>query len=184
MTIYEDYVLKKVVKVNRDFREAAKINYPNLSTDRALRRQSLDIVENILYTGKADKVDPIDALRKIGTKFLRNDKYALIRSGEELPDVIQSLLGKQSNLKSSVLTTTAEMMGEVYSQKAYNELAKLLLKSGQLVKTPAEALKWPGYTQINKVNGLGKLGSDIKGLYGNLELANAIRALSDGCCAN
>ena len=171
-----DYVLKKVVKVNRDFREAAKINYPNLSTDRALRRQSLDIVENILYTGKADKVDPIDALRKIGTKFLRNDKYALIRSGEELPDVIQSLLGKRSNLKSSVLTTTAEMMGEVYSQKAYNELAKLLLKSGQLVKTPAEALKWPGYTQINKVNGLGKLGSDIKGLYGNLELANAIRA--------
>tara|TARA_R110000787_G_scaffold458_3_gene1743 strand:+ start:575 stop:4960 length:4386 start_codon:yes stop_codon:yes gene_type:complete len=170
-----DYVLKKVVKNNRDFREAAFENYSKMPKEVALKRQALDIVENILYTGRAEKIDPIAALRKIGVKFLRDDKYQLIRKGEELPDVIQSLLGKQSNLKSSVLTTTAEIMGEVYAQRGYNELARLLQRSGQLVKTEAEAAKWPGHEQIIKVGGLGRLGSEIQGLYGSKELIAAIR---------
>lgn len=37
------------------------------------------IVDDILYTGKAEKMDPIDALRKIGTRFLRNDDYKFLK---------------------------------------------------------------------------------------------------------
>jgi hypothetical protein len=40
-------------------------------------------------------------LRKIGLKFLRDDNYKFLKRGEELPDVIQKLLGKGDNLRSS-----------------------------------------------------------------------------------
>jgi hypothetical protein len=169
------YVLKKVVRGNKDFREAAAKEFPNMSKEAALKEQAKRIVDNILYTGRAEKIDPISALRKIGLKFLRDDNYKFLKRGEELPDVIQKLLGKGDNLRSSVAMTTAEMMGQVYTKNAYDALAKVLLKSGQLVKTEAEALKFPGFERINKVPGLGVMSSDIQGLYASLELANALK---------
>ena len=66
-------------------------------------------------------------------------------------------------------------MGQVYTKNAYDALAKVLQKSGQLVKTEAEALKFPGFERINKVPGLGVMSSDIQGLYASLELANALK---------
>jgi hypothetical protein len=169
------YVLKKVVRGNKDFREAAAKEFPNMSKEAALKEQAKRIVDNILYTGRAEKIDPISALRKIGLKFLRDDNYKFLKRGEELPDVIQKLLGKGDNLRSSVAMTTAEMMGQVYTKNAYDALARVLQKSGQLVKTEAEALKFPGYERINKVPGLGVMSSDIQGLYASLELANALK---------
>jgi hypothetical protein len=38
------------------------------------------IVDDILYTGRTEKMDPIDALRKIGTRFLRNDDYKFFKT--------------------------------------------------------------------------------------------------------
>ena len=146
-----------------------------MSKEAALKEQAKRIVDNILYTGRAEKIDPISALRKIGLKFLRDDNYKFLKRGEELPDVIQKLLGKGDNLRSSVAMTTAEMMGQVYTKNAYDALAKVLQKSGQLVKTEAEALKFPGFERINKVPGLGVMSSDIQGLYASLELANALK---------
>ena len=170
------YVLKKVVRGNKDFKEAAAKEFPNLSKEAALKEQAKRIVDNILYTGKAEKIDPISALRKIGLKFLRDDNYKFLKRGEELPDVIQKLLGKGDNLRSQVAMTTSEMMTQVYTKNAYDALAKTLQKSGQLVKTEAEALKFPGYERINKVPGLGVMSSDIQGLYASLELANALKS--------
>jgi hypothetical protein len=72
--------------------------------------------------------------------------------------------------------TTSEMMTQVYTKNAYDALARTLQKSGQLVKTEAEALKFPGYERINKVPGLGVMSSDIQGLYASLELANALKS--------
>ena len=172
-----EYILKKVVRGNKDFREAAAKEFPNLNKEAALREQAKRIVENILYTGRAEKMDPITALRKIGLKFLRDDNYKFLKRGEELPEVIQKLLGKGDNLRSSVAMTTAEMMSQVYTKRAYDNLSKVLLNSGQLVKTEAEALKWPGYEQINKIPGLGVLSSDIQGMYASKELANALKTV-------
>jgi hypothetical protein len=170
-----DYVLKKVVKGNKDFKEAAASEFPNLSKDAALKEQAKRIVDNILYTGRAEKMDPITALRKIGLKFLRDDNYKFLKRGEELPEVIQKLLGKGDNLRSSVAMTTAEMMSQVYTKRAYDNLSKVLQNSGQLVKTEAQAMKFPGYEQIQKIPGLGVLSSDIQGLYASKELANALK---------
>ena len=171
-----DYVLKKVVRGNKDFKEAAALEFPNLSKDAALKEQAKRIVDNILYTGRAEKMDPIAALRKIGLKFLRDDNYKFLKRGEELPDVIQKLLGKGDNLRSSVAMTTAEMMSQVYTKRAYDNLSKVLQNSGQLVKTEAQAMKFPGYEQIHKIPGLGVLSSDIQGLYASKELANALKS--------
>ena len=171
-----DYVLKKVVRGNKDFKEAAASEFPNLSKEAALREQAKRIVENILYTGRAEKMDPIAALRKIGLRFLRDDNYKFLKRGEELPDVIQKLLGKGDNLRSSVAMTTAEMMSQVYTKRAYDNLSKVLQNSGQLVKTEAQAMKFPGYEQIHKIPGLGVLSSDIQGLYASKELANALKS--------
>jgi hypothetical protein len=170
-----DYVLKKVVRGNKDFKEAAASEFPNLSKEAALKEQAKRIVENILYTGRAEKMDPITALRKIGLKFLRDDNYKFLKRGEELPEVIQKLLGKGDNLRSSVAMTTAEMMSQVYTKRAYDNLSKVLQNSGQLVKTEAQAMKFPGYEQIHKIPGLGVLSSDIQGLYASKELANALK---------
>ena len=171
-----DYVLKKVVARNKDFREAAMKDFPNVSKAEALRMQALRIVDNILHTGRAEKMDPIDALRKIGLKFLRDDKYKFLKRGEELPDVIRKLLGEKPNLRSQVLTTTAEMMGQVYTKRGYDALAKILQDQGSLVKSEARAMKWPGYLRVNKVPGLGVLSSDIQGLYGSMELVNSLKS--------
>jgi len=75
-----------------------------------------------------------------------------------------------------VAMTTAEMMSQVYTKRAYDNLSKVLQNSGQLVKTEAQAMKFPGYEQIHKIPGLGVLSSDIQGLYARKELANALKS--------
>ena len=173
-----DYILKRVVPRNKDYREAAIKDFPNVPRAEALRMQALRIVENILHTGRAEKMDPIDALRKIGINFLRDDKYKFLKRGEELPDVIRKLLGERPSLRSQVLTTTAEMMGQVYTKRGYDALAKILQDSGHLVKTEAQAMKWPGYQRVTKIPGLGVLSSDIQGLFGSMELVNSLKSQS------
>ena len=171
-----EYVLKKVVRYNKDFKEAAARDFPNLSKEAALKEQAKRIVDNILYTGRAEKMDPIEALRRIGVKFLRDDNYKFLKRGEELPDAIRKLLGEQNNLRSQVAMTTAEMMSQVYTKRAYDNLSQVLQNSGQLVKTEAQAMRFPGYEQVNKVPGLGVLSSDIQGLFGSKELVNALKS--------
>ena len=78
-------------------------------------------------------------------------------------------------LNMMLAMTTAEMMTQVYTKRAYDNLSKVLQNSGQLVKTEAQAMKFPGYEQIHKIPGLGVLSSDIQGLYARKELANAFK---------
>jgi hypothetical protein len=68
------------------------------------------------------------------------------------------------------------MMSQVYTKRAYDNLSKVLQNSGQLVKTEAQAMKFPGYEQIHKIPGLGVLSSDIQGLFASKELANALKS--------
>ena len=171
-----DFILKKVIPGNKDFRIAAKATYPNMSIVNGQKEYARTIVDDILYTGKAEKMDPIDALRKIGTKFLRNDDYKFLKKGEDLPDSIRKLLGEQKSLRSSVLTTSAEMMGQVYTKRSFDELYNVLKKSGQVVDNEALAISkiGPGAQRINKIPGLGVMSSTIQGKYGSKELVEGL----------
>ena len=172
----QDYITQKVVRGNKDMKEAAISMFPNVSVAKAYKQYADKLIDNILYTGKAEAIDPVKAMREIGTKFLRNDDYRFLNTGKELPDEIRKLMGQQSSLKSSVLTTTAEMMGEVYTKKGMDYLAKELLKSGRAFKDEALAYgKIVAPTQVNKLPSIGVLPSEMQGLYVSQELANALR---------
>jgi hypothetical protein len=171
-----DYILKKVIPGNKDFRIAAKETYPNMSVIDGQKEYAKTIVDDILYTGRTEKMDPIDALRKIGTRFLRNDDYKFLKRGEDLPDAIKKLLGETNSLRSSVLTTNAEMMGQVYTKRSFDELYKILKQSGQIVDNEALAISkiGPGAQRITKIPGLGVMSSTIQGKYGSKELVEGL----------
>jgi hypothetical protein len=171
-----DYILKKVIPGNKDFRIAAKETYPNMSVIDGQKEYARTIVDDILYTGRTEKMDPIDALRKIGTRFLRNDDYKFLKRGEDLPDAIKKLLGETNSLRSSVLTTNAEMMGQVYTKRSFDELYKVLKQSGQIVDNEALAISkiGPGAQRITKIPGLGVMSSTIQGKYGSKELVEGL----------
>ena len=66
------------------------------------------MVDDILTVGRTDGSNPIERLKRIGTKILRDDKYKFLKTGEELPDVIKKLLGEEKNLRASILMTTTD----------------------------------------------------------------------------
>jgi len=121
-------------------------------------------------------MDPIDALRKIGTKFLRNDDYKFLKKGEDLPQAIQKLLGEGKSLRNSVLTTTAEMTGQIYTKRSFDELYNVLKASGQVVDSEAMALGAGrvGFERITKIPGLGVLNSKLQGKFASKELVASI----------
>ena len=170
------YILNKVVKGNKDFKKAAKDSYPNMSIEEGQKAYAAGIVDNILYTGRVEKMDPIDALRKIGTRFLRNDDYKFLKKGEDLPLAIQKLLGEGKSLRNSVLTTTAEMTSQIYSKRSFDELYNILKKSGQVVDDEAMALAngKVGFERITKIPGLGVLNSKLQGKWASKELVASI----------
>ena len=170
------YILNKVVKGNRDFKKAAKDSYPNMSIEEGQKAYAGGIVENILHTGRVEKMDPIDALRKIGTRFLRNDDYKFLKKGEDLPLAIQKLLGEGKSLRNSVLTTTAEMTSQIFSKRSFDELYNVLKKSGQVVDDEAMALAngKVGFERITKIPGLGVLNSKLQGKWASKELVASI----------
>ena len=171
-----EYILSKVVKGNKDFRIAAKESYPNMSIEAGQKAYAEGIVDNILHTGRVEKMDPIDALRKIGTKFLRNDDYKFLKKGEDLPQAIQKLLGEGKSLRNSVLTTTAEMTGQIYTKRSFDELYNVLKASGQVVDSEAMALGGGrvGFERITKIPGLGVLNSKLQGKFASKELVASI----------
>ena len=62
-------------------------------------------VNDLLRFAKTDNRDPIQTLTEISKKRLRSDK--VISTGEELPEVIANVLGKDNNLKNTVLQTVS-----------------------------------------------------------------------------
>ena len=100
------WILENVVKKNKDIRESAlkELKTKNMTDNQALQEMAESLTNKILVHTKQDGVDPLRILQTIAKDTLRSDK--LIRTGEELPDVIKKLLGEENNLKSSVLQTT------------------------------------------------------------------------------
>ena len=160
------WVVKNVVKRNKDYKQEAKKFLPNVSTERAYMKYAQRIVENVLHTGRTEGVNPLAAIEKIGLTHLRNDKFKFLKKGELLPEQIKKVLGFRKDLKNSVANTGMEMVSELVTKRQYDKMAKYMLENKLAFKTEAEAIPHIiGAKKVFKIPRLGVLPSDILGLY-------------------
>ena len=160
------WIVRNVVRRNKDYRQEARKAFPNVTKDRAYSLYGRRIMENILHTGRTEGTDPLAAMEKIGLKHLRNDKFKFLKKGELLPTAIRKLLGERPDLKSQIGNTGMEMVSELVTKRQYDKMAKYLLDNKLAFRTEAEAIPYiVGAKQIFKIPRLGVLPSDIVGLY-------------------
>ena len=184
-----DWIVKNVIKKNKDFRLNAvspKTGYPNVSKEKAYQMLADDMIENILHIGRSEGRDPIRALREIGFRLLRRDKYRFLNTGEELPTAIQNLLGKENNLRASVLSTYTDLISQLMYKKGYDQIARIGLNARKpwLFADEASAIKTVGAKKIHKIPNLGNLPSEILNLYASDEIVNALRGVQNGGILN
>ena len=106
---------------------------------------------------------------------LRSDK--LIRTGEELPDVIKKLLGEENNLKSSVLQTTSHAITQAVNKQTLDKLAKIGIDEGWLFKdkTIADARRMFDVEKVGDLKGVGLLKTGMSKLYASKDMAKALK---------
>ena len=103
----------------------------------------------------------------------------LVKTGEELPDVIKKLLGEEAgSLREAVLTTTSDLLTISSRTKMYDQLADLLVAEGRLFDSAdaARASRIFDAVPVGRVAGLGNYGSKIENLYGSREVTDALRS--------
>ena len=172
-----NWIRDNVVRRNKDLREIAFNTYHNRFPKTYLEKYADDLVDNVLAKGRTAGVNPVTVLREIGTKLLRQDKYQFLKTGEELPDAIKKLLGKEKDLKSQVLFTVSDTIASNASVKGFNMIANVGLKNGWLFKTPEQAMtKFTNPVQIGKIERLGALKSELEQLYTSPELKQVLLA--------
>ena len=93
-----NWIRDNVILRNKDLREIALGTYGKQFPKNYLEKYADDLVDNVLAKGRTAGVNPVTVLQEIGTKLLRQDKYQFLRTGEELPDIIKKLLGKEKDL--------------------------------------------------------------------------------------
>ena len=162
-----DWVTKNVIKKNKDLRITAKNTFPKLDTEEAYKESGKMMVESVLRTGRADNKNPLIQLREIA-KLLRFKDYRMLKTGEELPTAVKSLLGEEKNLKAVVGSTTAEMISAMSNKRAADFIARSGLKNGWLFNSLEEAIN-AGVLNAQKIQKLPRLGrhmkSDLMNLY-------------------
>jgi len=169
------WVAENVIKKNKDILDDVLNTFSNLSREQAIKESARIRVEAFLTRGNYEGKDPLNALQFLSKKFLRSDD--LIKTGEELPQAIKKILGEETNLRSSVLTTTTDMIVQFSKKTMYDELAELGLKQGWLYKSFDEALN-KGVakpTQINKVAGINEIDTKLVNLFANPETEMVLR---------
>jgi hypothetical protein len=160
------WIVKNVVRRNKDYKQEARRAFPNVTAARAYNLYGRRIMENILHTGRTEGTDPLAAMAKIGLKHVRNDKFKFLKKGELLPTAIKKLLGHRPDLKSQIGNTGMEMVSELVTKRQYDKMAKYMLDNKLAFKTEAEAIPHIiGAKQIFRIPRLGVLPSDMIGLY-------------------
>ena len=172
-----NWIRDNVIRRNRDLRIIAEDTYRRQFPRTYLEKYADDLVENVLAKGRTAGVNPVKVLQEIGTKLLRQDKYQFLKTGEELPDVIKKLLGKEKDLRSQVLFTVADANASNASLKGMDMIAKIGLKNGWLHYTPEQAMtKYTNPVQIGKIEQLGALKSELENLWTSPELREVLIA--------
>ncbi len=166
-----NWIRDNVIRKNKDLRDVALNTYGKQFPKNYLEKYADDLVDNVLAKGRTGGVNPVTVLQEIGTKLLRQDKYQFLKTGEELPDAIKKLLGKEKDLRSQVLFTVSDTIASNASAKGFNMIANIGLKNGWLFKTSEQAMtKFTSPVQIGKIDRLGALKSELENLYTSPEL--------------
>ena len=172
-----NWINKNVVKKNKDLKEQAADLPGNASAAEKQKTFSEQIAKKILQTGKQDGVDPLRLLQGIAKYDLRSDQ--ILKTGEELPDVIKKLLGQEDNLKASVMQTTSHAITQSVNKKMLDRLAKVGQDEGWLFKSReagiAKGILDVGDNPIGKLKGLGLLQSPMSKLFGSKQVTQALR---------
>jgi len=173
-----NWIQKNVVEKNKDLREEAlkTLKTSKMTNKQAFNEMADSLADKILKAGKQDGADPLRVLQQIaGKEFLRTDK--IVRTGEELPDVIKNLLGQEDNLKASVLTTTSHAITHAVNKKSFDRLAEIGLKEGWLFrsKAAADAKRYFDSEKIGDIKSLGILKTNMSKLYATPELIQVFK---------
>jgi len=150
-----------------------------VTESKAIKDYSNKMIRQILNMGKVDNKNPFEILRKVGTKL---NLEGFLKEGEELPAVINKLLGKgevkgMEGLKNNVLFTTTSMMAAVANKQMYDSLARVMLKHGRVFKTAAEAkakTQSMEVVPIGRIDGMSGLETNLSKLFTDAETAKVL----------
>ena len=176
----------RLSKKNRAMKDTAKqiAKRDGLPIKQATEKLARDEVNDLLRFAKTDNRDPIQTLTEISKKRLRSDK--VISTGEELPEVIANVLGKDNNLKNTVLQTVSNLSTQTTNKMMFDRLGELMVRTGQLFKTREAAeiayritpdKLGKGVRQVGKIDGIGLLKTETSKLYGPIDLINDITTM-------
>ena len=134
------WVVDNVIRKNKSLREIAENRHANLKDVNARYfEHGKMMINSVLHTARAEGKNPLKQMKDIAD-ILKLGKIKMIKTGEELPDVIQKLLGPEKNLKASVSYTTAEMISAMANKRAGDYIAQSGLKNGWLFRSADEAI--------------------------------------------
>ena len=175
-----DWVVKNVIKKNKIDRNTALTRHAKMNSDEAkFKEYGKMIVESVLLTARAEGKNPLRQIKEI-SNILKLGKIKMIKTGDELPDVIQKLLGPEKNIKASVSFTTAEMISAMANKRAADFIAQSGLKNKWLYRTAEEA-RANGVLdplQIMEIPKLGKhMRTDLTKLYTTPEYVNMFKGI-------
>ena len=175
--LFDDAVeyMTSIIIRNDDMKNAALRQWTGVRPGQAIYNYAENLVTGMLRTGKTDGKDPLAILQHISKRDLRSDQ--LLKTGEELPDVIKKLLGEEDNLRSAVLMTTNHAIVQSVNKRLADRLAALGYKEGWLFKEEAAA-KAAGILDAQKITrlpGLGLLESRLNQMYASSQIAQAYR---------
>jgi len=150
-----------------------------VTRSQAIKSYSNLMIRQILNMGKVDNKNPFEVLRKVGERLNLKD---FLKEGEELPTVINKLLGKgevigMEGLKNNILFTTSSMMTAVANKQMYDSLARVMLKQGQVFKDQYAARAGKGtmeVVQIGRIEGLSGLRTELSKLWTDAETARIL----------
>jgi len=178
--------MKGVISKNKDLIDDANKAYPNAKDP--IEEFAVQRTYDMLHTAKQGGKDPLDILQGFaGKNWLRvSDEKNFVKTGEELPEVVQKFLGKERDVRTSVLTTAADLISFTSMRKVYDEIADRALKDGILFESKQQAINI-GRIPLDRLavmaeDALSTKGSSVlgksKGLYGDKQVVAALMGQS------
>ncbi len=176
-----DWIVKNVIKRNKDMREVALAAHGKQFPKAYLDKYADDMINHFLAQSKKGGVNPVKVLKDIGfhkdQPSLRMEKLQFLKTGEELPDVIKKLLGKEKDLRSQVLFTVSDVIASNASKNGFDMIARIGLKNGWLFKTPEQAItRFKNPQQIGQIERLGGLKSELEQLWTKPEFVKMLQS--------
>jgi len=159
LDISAKYIKNNVVLKNKDLIDDAIEARPDLTRTEAIEEYSKILVKDILEQGKVNGRDPLATLQYINKDILRSDE--ILKTGEELPGLIKSLLGEENNFRSTILQTVGDTVTATTNNMMYKQLANIGLKEGWLFKSKSAAR---ASGMIGEIKSIGRVpGQDLFG---------------------